>query len=173
MIVVLLPPLIGGGGYSEYVGARRDDHNRIFVEEIVPLVDRIYRTIPDRAHRANFGMIYGAFMAFYATFTHPDLFGNLAIQTMYWDQTAKAEHERLILPAATQPPLQIYMDWGKYDLRSPMEGNDLGKSSRSFARLLKARGYSFAGGVVNDGAGRASWKNRTDRVFETLFPISD
>jgi len=173
VIAVCLPSLIGGSGYAEYVGSRRDDYNRIFSEEIVPFVDRTYRTIPDRAHRANFGMIYGAFMAFYATFTHPDLFGNLAIQTMYWDQTAKAEHQGLIVPAENQPPLRIYIDWGKYDLRSPMEGNDLGKNSRSFARLLEDRGYSFAGGVVNDGAGWASWKNRTDRVFETLFPISN
>ena len=92
---------------------------------------------------------------------------------MYWDQTAKTEHERLIMPALSQLPLQIYMDWGKYDLRSPMEGNDLGKSSRSFARLLKVRGYFFTGGVMNDGAGWTSWRNRTDRVFETLFPISN
>ena len=92
---------------------------------------------------------------------------------MYWDQTAEAEHQGLIVPAVNQPSLRIYMDWGKYDLRSPTEGNDLGKSSRSFARLLEAGGYSFTGGVVNDGAGWASWKNRTDRVFQTLFPISN
>ncbi len=172
VLVVFIPSLVGRG-YSEYAGSRRDEYARIFVDEIVPFVDRTYRTIPNRAHRANVGAVYGAFMAFYATFTHPDVFGNLAIQTMYWDRTAEAEDEGLVVPASSRPPLRIYMDWGKYDLRNPMEGNDLGESSRSFARLLQARGYFFAGGMVNDGVGWASWRNRTDRVFETLFPISD
>ena len=172
VIVVFLPSLVGGG-YLEYVGPRRDDYSSLFVEEVVPFVDRTYRTIPDRAHRANYGTMYGGFMAFYATFTHPDLFGRAAIQTIYWDPMAEFEHADLIGSVSERLPVGIYMDWGKYDLRSPMEGNDLGKASASFAALLKARGYSFVGGMVNDGAGWASWKNRTDRVFETLYPILD
>ena len=172
VITVFLPSLVGGRGYSEYVGSRRDEYSRVFVEEVVPFVDSAYRTMPDRPHRANYGNIYGAFMAFYITFTHPDLFGNLAIQTMSWDQTAQAQDANLVLPASNQLPMRIYLDWGRYDMRSPMEGNDLGKETRSFADLLEARGYAYTGGMVNDGAGWASWKNRTDRVFEALFPIS-
>ena len=112
-------------------------------------------------------------MAFYATFTRPDLFSNLAIQTMYWDQTSQAHDEGLIPPRSENPVIHIYYDWGKYDLRSPMEGNDLGKSSEVFAQLLQDRGYSFTGGVVNDGTGWASWRNRTDVLFGTLFPVVD
>ena len=51
--------------------------------------------------------------------------------------------------------------------------NDIGKSSESFAELLKAKGYSFVGGEVNDGAGWASWRNRTNKIFETIFPLVD
>jgi hypothetical protein len=36
--------------------------------------------------------------------------------------------------------------------------------------LLRGRGYSPAGGEVPEGAGWAGWRNRTDRVFEALFP---
>ncbi len=95
VLVVFLPSLIGGG-YSEYVGSRRDEYARIFLNEIVPLVDRTYRTVANREGRANVGTISGAFMAFYATFTHPDVFGKLAIQSMSWDQIAEAEHEAAV-----------------------------------------------------------------------------
>ena len=171
VIVVFIPSLLGDQ-YSAYVGSRRDEYARIFLDEIVPLVESTYLTAT-REGRANMGTIYGGFMAFYATFTRPDIFGKLAIQSIYWDQTAEAETEALIVAGSTPAAQKIYLDWGKYDLRSPMEGNDLRKSSRSFARLLRSRGYSIVGGEVNDGTGWASWKNRTDRVFETLFPISD
>ena len=172
VIVVFVPSLIGGG-YAEYIGSRRDEYARIFLDEVVPLVDGAYRTVATREGRANMGAMYGAFMAFYATFTHPDVFGRLAMQSIDWDQKAAAENGALIAPASTQLPLRIYLDWGKYDLRSPMEGYNLRRSSEAFARLLEAGGYSFAGGAVNDGAGWASWRNRTDRVFEALFPIAD
>ncbi|MDP6776157.1 MAG: PQQ-binding-like beta-propeller repeat protein [Candidatus Latescibacteria bacterium] len=170
VIVVLLPSLVGGG-YLQYVGPRRDEYIRLFVEEVVPFIDRTYPTIRDRDHRANFGRRFGGLKAFYATFTHPDLFGGLAIQTIYLDPMAGAESAHLFVPASSRPPLRIYMDWGKYDLRRPMEGYDYGKSIASFAALLESRGYTLVGGMVNDGGGWASWNNRTDRVFETLFPI--
>lgn len=117
------------------------------------------------------GSVYGGFMAYYATFKYPDLFGKLAIQTMAWDQTAQAEDSGLLTSVPQSQPIDIYLDWGKYDLRSPMEGNDLGKSSASFATLLKSNGYDFVGGMVHDGSGWISWQNRFDKVFETLFPF--
>ena len=172
-VIVVFVPSLFRGGYAEYVGANRDAYNRIFTNEIVPYIDRTYRTIKSRESRANIGTIYGGFMAFYATFTHPDIFGKMGIQSLSWDQTAEAQDADLTFQATKQTPIDIYLDWGKYDLRSPMEGNDLGKSTASFAGLLQERGYIFTGGEVNDGAGWASWRNRTDKIFETLFPLSD
>ena len=172
VILVVVPSLVGGG-YSEYVGSKRDDYDQIFTNEVVPFIDRTYRTIANRESRANMGTIYGAFMAFYATFKHPEVFSKLAIQSISWDQMSDADHADMLVPPSTLPAMQIYLDWGKYDMRSPMEGNDIGKSSESFAERLKSKGYSFVGGEVNDGAGWASWRNRTDKVFETLFPLKN
>jgi len=172
MILVVVPSLIGGG-YSEYMGQGREAYAQIFVKEVVPLIDRSYRTLKGREGRANMGTIYGGFMAFYATYKYPALFSKLAVQTMAWDQVSQAEDATLIVPASEQRPIEIYLDWGKYDLRSPMEGNDLGKSSASFAQLLRDRGCSFSGGMANDGSGWVSWRNRFDQVFESLFPLID
>ena len=172
VIVVFLPSLFRGG-YRQYVSDHRDQYRDLFVDRVVPLIDDTYRTVASRDGRANGGSVYAGFAAFYATFTRPDLFGGLAIQTMNWDQTVDAAFETFIPAATSLPSLRIYLDWGKYDLRSPAEGNDLGRSSATFARRLREKGYDFVGGMVNDGAGWASWRNRTDRVFETLFPLTD
>ena len=118
-------------------------------------------------------MGYPGFMAFYSTFAFPNLFAKLAIQSLYFDQTASVDAATVLQPATAQPPFTIYVDWRKYDLRSPIEGNNLRESTAAFARLLSEPGYDYSGGMVHDGSGWASWKNRTDRVFTTLFPKSD
>jgi hypothetical protein len=42
--------------------------------------------------------------------------------------------------------------------------------NRRFDAFLRERGYRPAGGEVADGFGWPSWRTRTDRLFETLFP---
>jgi hypothetical protein len=46
------------------------------------------------------------------------------------------------------------------------------ETNRRFAAFLRERGYRPAGGEASDGAGWASWRNRTDRVFEAMFPAA-
>ena len=75
-----------------------------------------------------------------------------------------------MLRTAEEQPLDVYLDWGKYDMRSPDEKWDMGQGNRSFAALLKEKGYAPVGGEANDGTGWSSWSNRTDQVFEALFP---
>ena len=72
--------------------------------------------------------------------------------------------------SADKNPMQIYMDWGKYDMRDPRENWDIGDSNSRFADKLRGLGYTIAGGETNDGCGWSSWRNCTDKIFETLFP---
>ena len=109
-------------------------------------------------------------MAFYASTQHPELFSAIAIQSTYWDQTSESEKDTIIKPASSLAPFRLYLDWGRYDARSPLEGSDTGKATERFAKALMEKGYRYVGGRVNDGAGWASWRNRTDKVFESLFP---
>jgi len=80
--------------------------------------------------------------------------------------------DTVIIPASTLASYNLYLDWGRYDARSPTEGNDTGKATERFARALREKGYQCVGGEATDGAGWASWRNRTNEVFETLFPIA-
>ncbi|MFT5369010.1 MAG: outer membrane protein assembly factor BamB, partial [Candidatus Latescibacterota bacterium] len=96
MIVVVVPSFVKGG-YAEYMGDGRAVYAQTFANEVVPFIDRTYRTLASRTGRANMGHIYGGFMAFYATFKYPNLFGKLAIQTMAWDQVSQAEDAALLV----------------------------------------------------------------------------
>lgn len=169
VIVVFITPIFRGR-YGEYVGNFRDTYAQIFVEEIVASIDGKYRTIPSSEFRANIGVYYGGFMALYATFRYPGMFGKLGLQSPYWDSGEEQKHSPL-LSRADRQELMIYLDWGKYDMRGPLEGYDFRQGSRSLARLLRANGYDFTGGEVNEGHGWVSWRNRNDRVFEALFPL--
>jgi hypothetical protein len=77
--------------------------------------------------------------------------------------TMQAQLEPLIRGAAEQP-LEIYLEWGTYDLRNPHEAWDMAQANRALAETLRARGYRVSGGEVADA-------NRTDLVFESLFPL--
>ena len=170
-VVVVFMPTFYGGGYTEFVGSKCDTYTRIFVEEILPLVERTYRVLPGLDNRANIGHLWNGFMAFYSIFKHRDLFGKLSLQSMWWDEK-EAKTRRDLLVSGEQKNLQIYFDWGKYDIRSPLENISIVESNRSFAALLKSRGFRFTGGEVHAGGGWGSWKNRIDRVFGTFFPLS-
>jgi hypothetical protein len=75
------------------------------------------------------------------------------------------------IPSPDDAPMVIYHDWGKYDLRNPQENWNMADENRAFAELLAKKGYKIVGGEVNDGTGWSSWRNRVDRIFETLFPL--
>jgi enterochelin esterase family protein len=53
-----------------YTAAFADDLTRV----VIPLVDRSYRTLPDRDHRAMAGLSMGGFQTFEVTLNHLDLF---------------------------------------------------------------------------------------------------
>ena len=78
--------------------------------------------------------------------------------------------EKLVRTAAEQP-LDIYIEWGRYDMQNPQEAWDVRTMCRKLTEFLASRGYAVAGGEVHDGTGWSSWKNRTDRVLESLFPL--
>ena len=80
--------------------------------------------------------------------------------TERWDQRHTSDER----------PLDLYVDWGTYDVKAVDENWDFRDSGVATMELLSERGYAVAGGEVPDGTGWSSWKNRTDRVLKSLFP---
>ena len=81
--------------------------------------------------------------------------------------------EAEILPlihSAAERPLRVYHDWGRYDGHATREHWDMRATNARLNQLLRKKGYQPVGGLAPDGNGWASWRNRTDRLFEALFP---
>jgi hypothetical protein len=77
--------------------------------------------------------------------------------------------EEMITEAAEQP-LDLYVEWGAYDLQNPQENWDAREFTAAFVEFMRARGYVVAGGQAPDGTGWDSWRNRNDLVLQALFP---
>ncbi|MEM7480379.1 MAG: PQQ-binding-like beta-propeller repeat protein [Acidobacteriota bacterium] len=144
----------------------------LFVEQIVPQIDGQYRTIADREGRANVGMGWNSQAAATLTFGNPDVFGKLAMQSVFMLETGTERFEGTVGEAtAATVPLDIYLEWGRWDLDSPHEEMDLRASSKRIWDFLRDRGWQPAGGEVWDSTDFGSWSQRTDLLLQTLFPL--
>jgi enterochelin esterase-like enzyme len=89
-VIVAMPDMWTRFGGSQYINsARMGRYEDYLINEIIPLIDRNYRTIPDRDHRAIMGRSSGGFGAITQAMHHPDIFGAFACQSgdLYWEYT--------------------------------------------------------------------------------------
>lgn len=75
-MIVVFPDCFTRLGGSQYINSsvsgRYDDY---LIEELVPQIDRRYRSKPDRRHRGVFGKSSGGFGAIVQAMLHPDTWG--------------------------------------------------------------------------------------------------
>lgn len=88
--------------------------NRL-VNAVIPYIDSIYRTIPDRDHRAIGGMSRGAGWSMRLGLTRPDLFGIIGLHSLAVLQkdSTKISHWVTDIPLNSRPT--IFMDIGDND----------------------------------------------------------
>jgi outer membrane protein assembly factor BamB len=142
----------------------------ILAKEIVPYIDKNFRTIIESQNRAVMGPGGEAPTAIYTAFRYPELFGGVAAQTMFTQERAEVAFKDLI-KNPNEVPMRVYLDWGIYDSRAPLEGWDTRRESRRWYALFQDHGYRPAGGEVHQGAGWPNWRNRADKWLSALFPM--
>ena len=156
--------------FQEYARERKKEYAQMIVEELVPHIDKNYRTLANAESRAFMGGDEGGFSAFFTAFKHPGVFGMLAGQSTHLYPPEGVELSNIITNPERQD-LKIYLDWGKYDFRSTANEFNWIEDNQKFAALLKEKGYTISGGQVNDGFDWPSWRTRTDKILETFFPL--
>jgi outer membrane protein assembly factor BamB len=140
-------------------------------KDVVALLDARYRTDSRPEMRAVIGTGFDGWNGAYAVFRWPQVFGGLGLQSV---DMLDSDEELLKkqVKHASEVPLRLYLDWGRYDRRGTREAWDMRVANSRFAAFLRERGYRPAGGEVPEGAGWGGWRNRTDRVFGALFPAT-
>ena len=98
-------------------------------------------------------------------------FSKVAGQSTHFMASESPPLKKLIADSDKRP-LTMYIDWGRYDI---VYGPGLSwrTLNQEFAGFLKENGYNFAGGEVNSAFNWACWRNRTDKILETFFPLTN
>lgn len=152
--IVVLPNVNSYNDDKDYEGGRFKDAwesiwevdgtvEYAFVNDVVHLVDSVYRTIPDKAHRALAGLSVGGYQSIWLGANHPDVFGYIGAYSPYmWclgrDRGYKKQfysqlHRKMAIQFA-DPPEGYYLYAGKWDIMRP--------STLSVHRYMNRKGYA-------------------------------
>lgn len=153
-------PVMGGLG---------NDYGRFLVEELKPLVDSTYRTLPVAEHTALGGSSLGGLITLYLGFQYPGTFGSLlAVSPSIW-----WEDQRILKIARTLPDRtrqRIWLDMGTQE--SP---GAIGEA-RLLRDALLEKGWSLGEDLIyteDEGAGHneAAWAGRVEDMLRFLYGI--
>jgi enterochelin esterase-like enzyme len=140
---------------------------RALDEELIPLLDETYRTLARAEARGVMGAGSAAATSIYAVFDRPGVFGRLATQSLFMRDLGDDVHE--LIEAGNGRQLVLYLEWSRHDIQS-IPRIDARAESKKVAEALERNGYDPVTHEAVGGSGWGGWRQRTDRVLESLFP---
>lgn len=153
-------PRLGGGEGARY--------GRLLIEDLKPLIDRRFRTLPDPENTALGGSSLGGLITLALGLQHPNVFTRLAAlsPSIWWDNRSLLG---LVNATRSKPALKIWLDMGTAEGLRHLRDADL------LHRRLVMRGwtdgvdlkYLRAPAAIHD---EDAWADRFDQVLRFLFP---
>ena len=150
-----------GGGHAELYG-------RMLVEELKPFIDARYRTLGNAHNTGLGGSSLGGLATLYLGFTHPEIFGKLAVlsPSVWWDNKAIL---KIIQKTQPKPRLKIWLSMGTEESKTGVRDANL------LDQVLIAKGwredddlhYEVIPGAKHE---EAAWAERVEPVLRFLFP---
>src|SRR5437660_11618924 len=145
-----------GGGHAELYG-------RMLVEELKPFIEARYRTLRDAHHTGLGGSSLGGLATLYLGFTHPEVFGKVAVlsPSVWWDNKAIL---KIIQKTQPKPRLKIWLSMGTEESKTGVRDANL------LDQALVARGWREGDDLhyeVIPGAKHeeAAWADRVEPVL--------
>jgi predicted alpha/beta superfamily hydrolase len=149
-------------------GGNADLYGRMLVEELKPLIDRKYKTLPSAASTGLGGSSLGGLLTLHLGLKYPTAFNRLAVlsPSVWWDSKVIVREVQGI-PAKL--PLRIWLDAGT------AEGPEVVADARALRDALVAKGWvpehdlkyvEAEGGEHNE----QSWGARVGEVLRFLYP---
>jgi predicted alpha/beta superfamily hydrolase len=149
-------------------GGQADNYGRMLVEEIKPLVDSKYKTLPSAASTGLGGSSLGGLVTLHLGLRYPTVFNRLAVlsPSVWWDNRAIV---REVEQLGAKLPLKIWLDAGTG------EGKDVVDDARALRDALQAKGwvpdhdlrYIEAEGAQHN---ESAWGSRVGDVLKWLYP---
>jgi predicted alpha/beta superfamily hydrolase len=155
-------PRRGGGEGARY--------GRLLVNELKPLIDHTFRTLPDPDNTAIGGSSLGGLISLALALDHPDIFSKAAVlsPSVWWNQRAILNR---VSGARPRPNLRIWLDIGTAEGLRHVRDADL------LHRRLLQRGWQDGIDlhylrVPNALHDEPAWAARFDQVLRFLFPLT-
>ena len=166
-------PLIAAfvsGQFREYGGAATRGYVDMIGKDLIPELDRRYRTKKNGKDHAIMGRRAGAVAAVYAALAYPAAFDQcVPISYGRADSVRQYEIAKLIEGLVGRPP-RFHFHWNRYDIWRP-QSFDVREQSRELAGTLTENEFEVVTMVRLDGAGWKSWSIQAGHALEALFPI--
>jgi len=151
--------LAGGEGHA---------YGRLLIEELKPLIDREYRTLPGPESTALGGSSLGGLITLFLGFEHPETFAKLAVMSpsIWWNNRSILS---FVEAPISRPHLRIWLDIGTG------EGAKHVRDTDQLFKLLKRRGWQEDLDLAYQRVADAfhsedAWADRFDDVLRFLFP---
>ena len=165
LIAVLVPRAAG----PEYGGEQAEAYTRFLAEELLPHVDRHYRTDPTR--RAIMGPASAGVAAVVAAVLRPDVFRQAAVQSFY---PIAPTPERLPgwIAASGRKPELVYVVYSNHDYDLG-PGRRAQEASKELIGQLRAAQVKVVEQVADYSPGWGGWRGQDDEILRALFPLSE
>lgn len=157
-----LPTVIRDSRGNRY-GGRADEYGEFLVSEVMPFVNRTYRTAVGPSNTYLGGSSFGGIVTLHLGLTRPDVFGRLAVMSpSVWVD------DRVMLKRVTRKPLKIWLDMGTD------EGPQGLQDARDLRDVLLAKGWRLGRDLaffedVGAQHNEAAWARRLPSVFTFLM----
>lgn len=153
---------------NEY--ARDPNFTRFVTEEIVPFIDKNYRTSQLPEDRVVMGASLGGLMALHLGFTRPDMFGHVGSQSGSF--TFSSNNIINEIKAAATQKIKIYCVVGEYDIvyHDLFKWDlDVLKDNRLIEQVLKEKGYTYMYQEYRGGHNWTCWNDQLPQMLVYLL----
>ncbi|MGE0002411.1 MAG: alpha/beta hydrolase [Fimbriimonadaceae bacterium] len=178
-VIIVAVPNAGASRADEYLptratlgksetGGKADLYGKFISEELKPLVDKEYRTLPGPQDTALCGSSFGGIVSLHLALTRPDVFGKAIVMSpsLWWDDKLmiKRVQER---EEAARP--KLWVDMGHLEEPAAI------MNARALDKALQGKGWEkgkdlvyieYLGARHNERA----WRERFDLALSWTFP---
>jgi predicted alpha/beta superfamily hydrolase len=153
---------------EKHGGGRSAQYAQMLLQELKPLVDRKYNTLPSAASIGLCGSSLGGLVTLNLALKHPTAFNRIAAlsPSIWWDNRLVV---REVGKLTSKLPLRIWLDAGT------AEGDEVIQDTRAMRDALVAKGWQLGHDLhymeaEGGGHNEASWGVRVATMLKFLFP---
>ncbi len=168
-VAPLIVAFVPRADWPEFSGTLTGRYSQAQAEELIPMLDGLYRTDARPGARAVMGPGSAAFASVFAAVHHPGTFGKVAAQSFYHGDLK--EDLMAAIESGEKHDLEVIFHWSSYDYLEPSSGFDARADAKGVVAALEAKGHQPRIIAVDDGAGWGMWQARTDEILEAFFPL--